>query len=176
MSLCSPSATFRSIFVSVGVGLVWLGLADAAKTQKPNIIHIVGDDIGSNDFNFTRGTNPYAKDEQTVLRRLLLTALCGGAGIRSPPIWSTSLRRGSSSTSFTPGSCAAQVGQLVLSWARNQQLAALLICATHRTMILTGRYTFRYGYYDNTDADGRNGGIMLNYTLTPSDLKRAGCT
>jgi hypothetical protein len=32
--------------------------AQASALAKPNIVHIVGDDIGSNDFNFSRGTNP----------------------------------------------------------------------------------------------------------------------
>eukprot|EP00039_Didymoeca_costata_P025533 m.13731 g.13731 ORF g.13731 m.13731 type:complete len:547 (+) comp4913_c0_seq1:133-1773(+) len=98
--------------------------------SKPHIIHIVGDDIGHNDFNFTYGT-----DRVTM----------------------------------TPTMNALAKDGVVLS-----QFYTFKLCAPSRAMMMTGRYTFHFGYYDNIDADGPNGGVMLNYTLTPHDLKQAG--
>ena len=48
----------RETLRCAAVALVALFPVLSTHAAKPNIIHIVGDDIGSNDFNFSRGTNP----------------------------------------------------------------------------------------------------------------------
>lgn len=56
----------------------------------------------------------------------------------------------------------------------NRIREALRFRVVHICLRRTGRYTFHFGYYDNIDASGPEGGVMLNYTLTPGDMKRAG--
>lgn len=52
-------------------------------------------------------------------------------------------------------------------------LDAPKVCSPTRTMLQTGRYTMHYGYYSNADAEGPNGGIPLDISILPADLKRA---
>eukprot|EP00730_Choanoeca_flexa_P016491 TRINITY_DN7804_c0_g1_i1.p1 TRINITY_DN7804_c0_g1~~TRINITY_DN7804_c0_g1_i1.p1 ORF type:complete len:538 (+),score=88.89 TRINITY_DN7804_c0_g1_i1:32-1645(+) len=99
----------------------------AAAASKPHIIHIIGDDVGSNDMSLTN------------------------------------------SLSYTP-----HMDELATSGIRLSSYYAWRLCSPSRTSLLTGRYTFRYGYYDNSDADGPDGGVPINVSMIPSDLKRAG--
>eukprot|EP00041_Stephanoeca_diplocostata_P024014 m.600849 g.600849 ORF g.600849 m.600849 type:complete len:645 (+) comp22435_c0_seq3:90-2024(+) len=105
-------------------------VASTQAAQKPHIVHVVGDDIGHNDFNFTYGTND---------------------------------------VTYAPNLEALATSGIVLS-----HFYTFKLCAPSRAMMMTGRYTFHFGYYDNVDASGPEGGVMLNYTLTPGDMKRAG--
>ena len=107
-----------------------LSVVAIISVSPPNIIHIVGDDIGHNDFNFSFGTDPLT--------------------------------------------IAPNIEKLANGGVILDDLYTFKLCAPSRGQIMTGRYTYHFGYYDNIDVYGPTGGIMLNYTLTPFDLKKAG--
>ncbi len=63
---------------------------------------------------------------------------------------------------------------LALGGVRLGHFYTFKMCAPSRAMILTGRYTFHFGYYNNGDADGATGGVPPALKMTPFDLKKAG--
>lgn len=65
---------------------------------------------------------------------------------------------------------------LAMTGVRLGHFYTFKMCAPSRAMILTGRYTFHFGYYNNDDADTGSGGVPTALKMTPYDLKKANYT
>ena len=83
--------------------------------------------------------------------------------------WHDELPGRGNRVSLTPA-----MDSLAMGGVRLGSFYTFKLCSPSRSMIMTGRYTFQFGYYDNIDADGPNGGVPLTYSMLPADLKRAG--